>query len=126
MLKSLTKEIPPTMEQRIKQAKESIPSDPSLAEAWMKGFLIGADQSKQWMEEALAWRLEAINGTLNYFLLVKLSNLGEEAVVQLEQQWQEFIAGLGTIEQVSNKTIIEAAVEFVKNYQPTEIIESVM
>ncbi len=126
MLKSITREPPPTMEERIKQAKESIPKDPALRESWLKGFLVGSDLSRQWKEEALAWRLDALNGMLNYFLLVKLSKLGEDVIEQLNQQWEEFVAGLGPIEQVTNETVVNAAKEFVMNYKPTVLTESVM
>lgn len=126
MLKPLTREAPPTMEERIREAKESMPKDSEQAGIWMKGFLIGADQSRQWMEEALAWRMEAIQGTLNYFLLVKLSSLGEDTIEQLNQQWEEFLAKLGPLETVSNEIIIDAAVSFAKQYQHIEITDSIM
>lgn len=126
MLKPLTREAPPTMEERIRETKESMPKDSEKANIWMKGFLIGADLSKQWMEEALAWRVEAIQGTLNYFLLVKLSGLGENTTEQLNQQWEEFLAKLGPLEKVSNEIIIDAAVSFANQYQHTEIADSIM
>ena len=126
MLKPLTRDAPPTMEERIQQAKESMPRDTEKADIWMKGFLVGADQSKQWMEEAHAWRKEAIEGTLNYFLLVKLSSLGEETIEQLNQQWEEFLEKLGPLENVGNEVIIDAAVSFTEEYQHTEITDIVM